>query len=131
MGDTQKSILIDLFIGLVIALAGAILMDVFHAQNLRDVLRLLSDCFFLPAAILLAGSGLTWAKNGGVWDGLGFTVKTMFIRMMPDYDDRRVTFAEYREQRESKRSSPIPALVAGLIFLALAMVFLVLFNIFY
>ena len=58
MGDTQKSILIDLFIGLVIALAGAILMDVFHAQNLRDVLRLLSDCFFLPAAILLAGSGL-------------------------------------------------------------------------
>lgn len=129
MGDTQKKILMDLIIGLAVALAGVILLDVLHAQTLRDVFRLLSDCFFLPAALLLAGSGLTWAKNGGVWDGLGFTVKTLFARMMPDYDSRRVTFAQYKEQREAKSSSPIPSLVAGIVYLVLALVFFALFKI--
>jgi len=129
MGDTQKKILMDLIIGLAIALAGVVLLDVLNAQTLRDVFRLLSDCFFLAAALLLATSGLTWAKNGGAWDGLGFTFKTLFARMMPDYDSRRVTFAQYKEKREEKSASPIPALVAGAVYLVLAIVFLVLFNV--
>ena len=128
MGDTRKKILIDLAIGLVMAFAGMLLMDVFHAQSLRDSFRLLSDCFFLPATLLLAGAGLTWTKNGGVWDGMGFTMKTLFARMKSDYEANRVTFAQYREQREEKNSSPSPSLIAGVVYLVIALVFLVLYN---
>ena len=128
MGDTRKKILTDLIIGLVMAAALAALTDVFHADNPSDLYRLLSDCFFLPAVILLAGAGLTWAKNGGVWDGLGFSMKTLMVRMFRSYEDKRITFAEYRERREEKASSPIPSLIAGAVYLALAMVFLALYN---
>ena len=129
MDDSRKNLLIDLILGLCLAIASAFLLDVFHAETKRDLFRLLSDCFFLPGALFLGSSGLTWARNGGVWDGLGFTVKMLIDRMKPDYDKKRVTFAEYREKREEKDSSPIPALVTGLIYFALAMVFLILFNI--
>jgi hypothetical protein len=129
MDETRKNIFIDLILGLVVVVAAVFLMDVFHAQTTRDLFRLLSDCFFLPAAMLLASAGLNWAKNGGVWDGLGFTVKILFARMMPNYESKRITFAEYKEKREEKSSSSIPALVSGLVYLAVAVVFLVLFNI--
>ena len=128
MGDTQKKILTDLIVGLVMAIALAFLTDVFHAESKSDMYRLLSDCFFLPAVILLASAGLTWTKNGGVWDGLVFSMKTVMSRMTRNYEDNRVTFAEYREKREQKASSPIPSLIAGMFYLVLAMVFLALYN---
>lgn len=128
MGNTQKKILSDLIIGLLIAVALAFLTDVFHAENLSDTYRLLSDCFFLPAMMLLASAGLTWTKNGGILDGLAFSFKTVMARMTRNYEDNRVTFAEYREKREAKSSSPIPALIAGAVYFVLAMVFLALYN---
>ena len=128
MGDTRKRIIADLIIGLVMAVALAFLTDVFHAESKSDLYRLLSDCFFLPAVILLASAGLTWTKNGGVWDGLVFSMKTMMSRMTRRYEDDCVTFAEYREKREEKASSPIPSLIAGAVYLVLAMVFLALYN---
>ena len=128
MNDTAKKTIIDLVLGFVMALSCAFLLDVFHAETLRDVYRLLSDCFFLPTTILLGSAGLNWAKNGGVWDGLGFTFKTMIARMQPNYESKRITFAEYRQKREEKSSSSLPSLLAGLVYLVLAVVFLVLFN---
>lgn len=128
MGDTRKKILADLIVGMVIAVALAYLTDVFHAETKKDTYRLLSDCFFLPAVILLASAGLTWTKNGGVWDGLVFSMKTMMSRMTRRYEENRITFAEYRQKREEKSSSPIPSLVAGTFYLLLAMVFLALYN---
>lgn len=128
MEESRKNLLIELILGLCIAIVSAILMDVFHAETLRDTFRLLSDCFFLPGAFLLAYAGLTWTKNGGVWDGLGFTMKSMFERMKPDFDNNRTSFAKYRETRGSKNTSPVPSFLAGLVYFALAIVFLVLYN---
>lgn len=129
MNDSRKNLLIDLGLGVCVAIGTAFLLDVFHAETKRDLFRLLSDCFFLPGALFLAYSGLTFTKNGGVWDGLGFTFKLMIDRIRSDFDNNRITFAEYREKREEKNSSPVPALVAGLVYVALAVVFLVLYNI--
>lgn len=126
MSDSLKNVLISLAIGLVMVIAALFMLDVFHAPTLRDAFRILSDCFFVPAALLLSMAGLTWAKNGGVWDGLGFTIKIMIDRMKPKYE--RTTFAEYREKREEKSSSPVYSLIAGVVYLIPAIVFLVLYN---
>lgn len=128
MAESTKKLLVDLGLGLAIAIAAAFWFELFQAATLRDVLRILSDCFFLPAVILLASGGLTWTKNGGVWDGIGFTFKTAVSRVRKTYDEERVTFAEYREEREKKSSSPRSSLIAGAIYLAIALVLLAAYN---
>lgn len=128
MSESTQKLLTDLGIGFVGAVVAAFWYDLFHAETLTDILRILSDCFFLPAVLMLATGGLTLTKNGGVWDGLGFSFKTAIGRMKRDYDTERVTFAQYREEREAKRSSPASALIAGAVYLVLALGFLAAYN---
>ena len=128
MSESIQKLLTDLGIGFACAVAAAFLFDLFGAETLLDTFRILSDCFFLSAMLMLASGGLTLTKNGGVWDGLGFTFKTAIGRMKRDYDAERVTFAQYREQREAKSSSPASALIAGAFYLVLALGFLAAYN---
>lgn len=129
MKESTKKLLVDLVFGLLIAIAAAFLFDLFHAPTAMDAYRILSDCFFLAAVIQLGSAGLTWTKNGGVWDGIGFTFKTAILRIRKQYDEDRMTFAQYREERESKiKSSPVSALIAGAVYLVIALVFLALYN---
>lgn len=128
MAESTKKLLVDLGLGLAIALAAAFWLGLFQVATTSDAFRTASDCFFLPAVILLASGGLTWTKNGGVWDGIGFTFKTAMSRVKRDYSEERVTFAEYREEREKKNSSPRSALIAGAIYLVFALIFLAAYN---
>lgn len=128
MSESQQKLLVDLGIGLAGAVVAAFWFDLFHAETVQDTLRILSDCFFLPAVLMLATGGLTWTKNGGVWDGIGFTFKTAIGRMRRNYDEERVTFAQYREEREKKNSSPRSALISGAVYLVLALIFLAAHN---
>lgn len=128
MSDFWKKCLVDLIVGLLCVVLLVIVLDVFHATTWHEALRLLSDVFFLPAALLLAMGGLTWTKNGGVFDGLGFTAKIFFERRSRNFEQKHTTFAEYREEREKKNSSPASSLVAGSIYLLIAVAFFVAFK---
>lgn len=124
MGDSLKKFLIDTGSGLIIAFGLCCGMGLFDAEAAADILRILSDGFFLVGAMFLAIGGLTFTSNGGVFDGLFYTVKVQIDRMRRDYEQRRQSFAEYREQREKKNKSPKESLLAGLV---LAVIGLVLF----
>ena len=122
MGDTAKKFLVDGIIGLLAAIAVWAIEGLLQAASARDVLRILSDGFFVAGIMFLAMGGLTWTFNGGVVDGLGFSFKTGIARMRSDYDTARMTFAEYREERRKKASSPKPMLLAGLLHTGIALV---------
>ena len=124
MSESTKHLLVDLGIGLAAVVLSVLLMDPFSAETTADMLRILSDAFFLAAVLLLASGGLTFTKNGGVWDGLGFTFKQGFARMKGNYEEKRFTFADYREERERKNKSPWSALISGAVYLIIALVFL-------
>ena len=128
MSESHKKLLVDLGLGLATAVAAAFLFDLFQAPTVSDALRILSDSFFLPAVLFLGIGGLTWTKNGGVWDGIGFTFKTVASRMKRRYDEERVTFAQYREERATKNTSPKSALITGAVNLVLALAFLMAYN---
>lgn len=128
MAESAKKLLIDLGLGLAIAVACAFAFDLFHASSASDLFRILSDSFFIAAAIMLAVGGLTWTKNGGVWDGIGFTYKTAMLRIKKQYDEERITFAEYREEREKKNTSPKSALISGAVYLVVALAFFAAYN---
>ena len=128
MSESRVKLLVDLGMGLAMAVGAAFLFDLFHAGSIQDVLRILSDCFFLPGVMFLGMGGLTWTKNGGVWDGIGFTFKSIAGRMRRNYDEERVTFAQYREERAAKNSSPASSLITGAVYLTLALAFLFAYN---
>lgn len=128
MEDSTKKFLVDSCIALVIAVVVWLIEGLFQAGTVQDVFRILSDGFFVAGIAFLAMGGLTWTFNGGVMDGLGFSFKIGIARMRSDYDTARMTFGEYREEREKKKSSPKPMLLAGLIYLAVALVLFLVYQ---
>lgn len=128
MSAPTKKFLIDTGIGALVAVLIWLAEGLFSAETAKDVFRILSDGFFVAGFLFLGLAGLTWAKNGGAMDGLGFTLKTAIARMRADYDDARVTFAQYREEREKKASSPRSAVYAGLVHMALAIIMMLLYS---
>ena len=128
MRDSTIKFLVDLGIATVVAVLVWVREDLFHAETPQDTFRILSDGFFVAGAMFLAMGGMTWTKNGGVMDGLGFTFKTVLARIRSDYETSRMTFAEYREEREKKASSPVPMVLAGLVHIVLAAVTLLIYQ---
>ena len=128
MNETLKKFLIDSAVGLVLSFLLSILLGLFDAQSTGDVLRILSDAFFVSAAIFLVSGGITFTVNGGVMDGLGFATKIGLARVKRDFETAKVTFAEYREERERKAKSPTASLLAGVLLLAVALILLAFYN---
>lgn len=129
MSDSLKKFLIDLGIGMVVAIVTPLMLGVFEAQTAKDVFRLLSDGFFFSAAMFLLLGGLTFTTNGGALDGLGFTFKVGIARIRRDYETSRITFADYCEERRKKAKSPKETLLAGLVLLVIAFEFVALYSI--
>lgn len=125
MGNFLKKFLLDTGIGLVVAFILCCTMGLFTAESTVDTLRILSDGFFLVGALLLAVGGLTFTSNEGAFDGLFYTFKTQVNRMRRDYESRRQSFAQYREEREKKNKSPKESLLAGLVVISVGLIFMV------
>ena len=128
MNETLKKFLIESAVGLVLSFLLSFLLGLFDAQRTADVLRILSDAFFVSAAIFLVSGGITFTVNGGVMDGLGFATKIGLARVKRDFETAKVTFAEYREERERKAKSPTASLLAGVLLLAVALILLAFYN---
>jgi hypothetical protein len=128
MSDFLKSFLIELVLGFIAAVAICFLQGVHTTENTLDTIRILSDGFFAAAAIFLVSGGITFCTNGGAFDGLGFSAKIMLDRMRSDYEERRITFAQYQERRREKAKSPKSSFLVGLILLFIATAFLIAFN---
>jgi len=107
-------------IGFVVAFLVMWRQDIFHAETAQDVLRFVSDGFFVSGALLILFGGFNWTYNGGVLDGLGYSFKQGFARIRRAYDEERMTFAQYRERREEKATSPKPLVLSGLVHLVIA-----------
>ena len=128
MNETLKKFLIESAVGVVVSVLLSFLLGLFDAQGTADVLRILSDAFFVSAAVFLVTGGITFTVNGGVMDGLGFAAKTGIARVKRDFETAKISFAEYREEREKKAKSPAASLLAGALLLVIALILLAFYN---
>ena len=128
MNETLKKFLIESAVGVVVSVLLSFLLGLFDAQSTADVLRILSDAFFVSAAMFLVTGGITFTVNGGVMDGLGFAAKTGIARVKRDFETAKISFAEYREERERKAKSPAASLLAGALLLVIALILLAFYN---
>ena len=129
MKETLIKGLANLLLGGIIAVAAMMAKDFSTLVELSDKLRIASDGFFVAGALLLAWGGLTWTVNGGAVDGLGYSMKTLRDRLLPNPRyERQESFAAYRERKHAKDRSPVPAALAGAVHLAIAVALLLLYN---
>ncbi len=91
-------------------------------------MQILSDAFFVPG-VLLAGVGLIiFASNGGAFDMLGFAVLLFFNLFRKDVNKRKYKdFYEYRQAKKDKKRSMAFMLITGLIFIAIAVIFIIVY----
>lgn len=131
MSKTMQMFLANLGAGFVIAFLVMWAQGVFGAETASDALRLVCDGFFVAGAALLAWGGLRWCTNGGAVDGLGYSMKMVKDRLLPFLGkpwEKRESFAEYRERRESKARPAKALLLSGLVHLVIALIIFGVYN---
>ena len=127
MSAFLKKLLVNTGIGLILALAVVLSQGVFGASG-SDVLRIVCDGFFVAGVLLLASGLLKWISNEGGMDGLNYAFKVAVARIKRDYEGSRKSFGDYREEREQKATSALPLILSGVIHVAIAVVFLAIYN---
>ena len=96
------------------------------SQDLQNMLRIISDGFFLPGVLMVLIGLLMVVSNEGAFDALAYTgrsLKRLFIPERPG--EKRVSYREYVEQRREKKATGFSFLffvggaytVIGLIFM--------------
>lgn len=128
MSDSLRQFLVKTGVGLGLGLVISLVMGFAGDGERMTWLRAFCDGYFLSASIFLAWGGLVFTYNGGAMDGLGFTFKTFAGLFKQDYEEQRVTFREYRENREKNAKSPRETLLAGAVLLAVAVLLLMIYD---
>ncbi len=119
-----KKLLIILVITLAITIGIAFARGLVHAQG-RDVLRCLSDAFFVGGALTTLVGGLLWCADNGVADGFTYGASRLFRRRGAHYEENKETFSEYRERKHAKKIRISEFLICGGAFLLLSVLVLI------
>lgn len=125
MSENQKSILVDLLLGLVIS----VLIFVWKLGSGYPLLHLLSDCTFVSAVILLGMGGLRFCTNSGSLDMLGYGFSTLRnnLRNIGKIDGGpKETYYDYTQRVAEERKPCGHYVIAGLVFLVLSIGFVAL-----
>ena len=102
---------------------------VFYLGTRREylLLRRLCDSAFVPAVVLLGLSGIIAARNDGSFDSIGYSIESGFTAHYPATKNRDEDFLEYKERKAESRRSPFNIFLAGLVYLMLAVIFLIIY----
>lgn len=92
------------------------------------------DAFFVAGAMFLCFGGLAWASDKGAFDGLGYSVSSLFNIHKPAGKglnwQKKETYQEYVERKhspEKKKSQPF-LFIVGAIFLVVAIILLIVYH---
>ncbi len=117
------------------AFAAAIAAAVYASRGLTaestqaDRYRALCDTFTVPGVLLIAFGALLWVSGEGALTGVSWLVKYAVLSLIPGKTADRVSYGEYLEMRKEKpKHTPVCLFAVGGLFLAVAAVFLILFN---
>ena len=125
MSEKVRDLLIHLVTGAVIAVA------VFSLNLGREfgALRSLCDGLFVAAVFLLGIGGIKAARNKGTFDVAGYGVRHVLDITIPAFRrEEKEDMRQYQERKARERKSSAGLLLAGLVYLALAAVALVIYE---
>ena len=125
MNEKLRDFLVNLGLGAAVSVA------IFALNLSREfgLLRSLCDGFFVAAVFLLGIGAIKAARNKGTFDVAGFGIRHVVDITVPalrrgEKEDMR----QYRERKAQERKSSVGLLLAGLVYLVLAVVALVIYE---
>lgn len=101
------------------------------AETLTERYKILSDAFTIPGVLSIMICALLWSSTLGAFDGIGYTVGQIGTMLLPMYGtkSKHRTYYDYKESKKDKRIKGYSFLLfVGLGFLAVGIVFTILFH---
>ena len=127
MSDRMRNYLLNMIIGAVVA----VLVSILDYSRGYAILHCICDGTFVAAVLLLGLGVLRAITNKGMFDVLGYSMKStveLFIPMLKRGEKEDIF--TYRERKEASRKSADGLLLSGVTYLALSGVALILYTLF-
>ncbi|MBE5767206.1 MAG: DUF3899 domain-containing protein [Clostridiales bacterium] len=100
----------------------------FFAHSLAVNIQILSDAFFVAGIFMTMFAGMMYVSGEGAFIGIGFVIRNVILAFIPMGRAKHEVYADYRARKLSnaKKGDNHYALVTGLIFLFIGIVFTVI-----
>jgi len=121
-------ILITLAVGLAVSFGVMLFSGIFVANGAKSVLRILTDAFFV-CGVLFGGIGLLrLISNQGTFDGIAYAGRSALGFLIPPAAlDKGMTYSKYVEKRREKVKTFLHFIIAGVIFIVVSIIFLIVY----
>lgn len=118
--------------GLAVTFAIAALIGLFESDSASEVFKKLSDAALVTGVVIFGIGLLTFCSNKGAFDMVWWGLKGAARMLIPGgaLKEEKKTYAQYREERAAKPRSFKFLLIVGAVFLALAVLFVILYYAF-
>lgn len=122
----KKKVIINLVVGLVMA----VVVFFLNWETDRTLFHRLCDSCFVAGVMLMGVGGLKWARNAGTFDMMAYGISAALDMALPwlKREQKDVDFAAYKERKQEERKPAGDLLIAGAVYLALAVIFLILYQ---
>ena len=102
----------------------------FFAHSAAVNIQILSDAFFVAGILMTLFAGMMYVSGEGALIGIGFVLRNVVLAFIPMGRARHEVYADYRARKlgSAKKSSNRYALVTGIIFLFIGIVFTVIWS---
>lgn len=122
--------LITFLVGLLFAVIIMLTKSIFFQDNVKDVMHILTDAFFVPGVIICGFGLLVVASNGGTFDILSYGLISFFNLFRKDINKRKYkTFYDYRVAHHEKPKGFWYLVFVGLFYICLSLLFLYIYEI--
>ena len=116
-------------VAMIVALTAAGVWNLFEQTETLQIIRILSDSFFLPGALFVGVALIGWIGSKGIFDIFGYSMRSLFSMFKREsYYQRQETFFDYRTAKdETRKPFNLPMMVVGLVFLLIGVVLSIVF----
>ncbi len=105
--------------------------NVFSQTELSQIYKILCDAFFVSGILFILFGALFFLSDEGAFDGIGWALKSALRAIFPFVGTKEAeTYKSYRDRKHSKGKTKGYSCIffTGLVYLAISIVFMILFN---
>jgi hypothetical protein len=126
MSEKRKKILTNLNLGLLVAVT----VFIVRRDNGFPLVHQLCDCCFVAGILLLGLGGLTVARNAGTFDMMAYGLSSALRMSLPWIvkEKKDADFVAYQERKREERKPATEMLIAGAVYMALALILLIIYS---
>ncbi len=121
--------LITFVIGLVMFVLVIASKHIFSQSDKKEIFRILSDAFTVPAVVLGGIGLLIFLSNEGAFDIISYGMIMFIGKFKRNVNDRKYqTYYDYKVAKRGNKKSFGSTLIIGILYLIFAILFLILYN---